>query len=91
MPKQLLRILCYGDSLTAGYSAFGTIYHPYSEVLEQKLVAAFPDLKVDISESGMPGDLAINGAFLTRLNSERTSDFPISSGVLNVRLCKYSR
>lgn len=76
MPRQSLRILCYGDSLTAGYSAYGATYHPYSEVLEEKLAAAFPDLKVDVSESGMPGELAVNGAFLTRLNSECMSDLP---------------
>ncbi|KAL2266645.1 hypothetical protein VTJ83DRAFT_5997 [Remersonia thermophila] len=55
-PRRRLRILCFGDSLTAGYSGWGAVYHPYSEKLEQMLTMAFPDLDVSTVEDGVPGD-----------------------------------
>jgi len=60
-----LRILCFGDSLTSGYSLYGTIYHPYNERLEEKLQEAFPDVRIEITTDGRPGD--ITGNFTTRM------------------------
>ena len=73
MPKETLRILCFGDSLTSGYYYMGSCYHPYSEKLEERLTAAFPDLDIQITENGVPGDIACAGPFLTRLNSQCTT------------------
>lgn len=69
-PKKPLRILCFGDSLTAGYHSWGTAYHPYSEMLESKLAAAFPNREVTVRENGMPGEVVTLGAFVPRLQDE---------------------
>lgn len=69
-PKKPLRILCFGDSLTAGYYGRGTGYQPYSEVLTTKLRAAFPNRDVAVFENGMPGDVVSFGAFTQRLGEE---------------------
>jgi len=65
MTQRRLRILCFGDSLTSGYSCFGSISHPYNEKLVEKLEEAFPDIKVDVTEDGVPGGLT--GMFMTRI------------------------
>jgi hypothetical protein len=71
-PKKTLRVFCFGDSLTAGYSCWGTVYHPYSEVLQQRLAAEFPDTEVTVLENGMPGDVVCAPPFVKRLKTERT-------------------
>lgn len=38
-----LRILCFGDSLTEGYTLFGTRYSPYSEAMKRALDAGLSD------------------------------------------------
>ncbi|KAK4140026.1 SGNH hydrolase-type esterase domain-containing protein [Dichotomopilus funicola] len=63
-----LRVLCFGDSLTAGYASWGAIHHPYQEMLEQILSMAYPDLKVETLEDGVPGAMVKNG-FQTRMNA----------------------
>lgn len=60
-----MRILCFGDSLTAGYSGMGTSYTPYHEKLVKRLEEAFPDLRVEIEEDGVPGD--VTGFFMGRI------------------------
>lgn len=57
MAQRPLRILCFGDSLTAGYTEDGLQYHPYLQVLRRKLREAFPGLQVEIDEDGMDGGL----------------------------------
>ncbi|KAK4153553.1 SGNH hydrolase-type esterase domain-containing protein [Chaetomidium leptoderma] len=64
-----LRILCFGDSLTAGYACYGTIHHPYNEKLEHMLCMAFPDLKIETAEDGVSGATVRNG-FQTRMNAQ---------------------
>lgn len=66
-----LRVLCFGDSLTAGYSAWGAIHHPYQEMLEQILSMAYPDLKVDTLEDGLSGAM-VKTDFQTRMHSHCT-------------------
>ncbi|KAL2262307.1 hypothetical protein VTK26DRAFT_1811 [Humicola hyalothermophila] len=51
-----LRVLCFGDSLTAGFSSRGAIHHPYSKKLEEMLAMAFPDLKIVTVADGLSGD-----------------------------------
>lgn len=64
-----LRILCFGDSLTAGYSSWGAVFHPYSEKLEHMLSMAFPDLKIETVEDGVSGD-TVKFGFLGRMNEQ---------------------
>ncbi|KAI3395983.1 hypothetical protein diail_553 [Diaporthe ilicicola] len=56
-PRRSLRILCFGDSLTSGYSQLGSITHPYSQRLTSVLSASFPSLTIDAHADGLPGDV----------------------------------
>ncbi|KAK2609931.1 hypothetical protein N8I77_003400 [Diaporthe amygdali] len=56
-PRRSLRILCFGDSLTSGYSQMGSITHPYSERLTDILSTSFPSLNIDAHTDGLPGDV----------------------------------
>lgn len=65
MPKSnKLRILCIGDSLTSGYCSSGLVSHPYEEKLVEKLKAQRPNLDIETTEDGVPGDLT--GFFMSR-------------------------
>lgn len=55
--KPTLRILCFGDSLSAGYPSG----RPYSAPLAAALSRAFPALHVDAHADGRPGDSAAAG------------------------------
>ena len=74
-PRKKLRILCFGDSLTIGYSSFGAIYHPYSETLQQMIAMALPDLEVEIVEDGRSGDRIVGG-FHERMEKNCTCRAP---------------
>lgn len=69
-----LRILCFGDSLTAGYSKFGLIHAPYSKVLKAELEIKFwageKKRKVDVTTDGQSGDLVTVGVFRGRMNAK---------------------
>jgi lysophospholipase L1-like esterase len=65
MAHPKLRILCFGDSLTSGYSGFGATYHPYNERLEEKLAEAFPQVQIEVTADGLPGD--VSGMFMGRI------------------------
>ncbi|KAL2199507.1 SGNH hydrolase-type esterase domain-containing protein [Corynascus similis CBS 632.67] len=64
-----LRILCFGDSLTAGYSGWGSVHHPYSEMLENMLSMAYPDLNIITVEDGLSGSTVRNG-FQARMDAQ---------------------
>jgi lysophospholipase L1-like esterase len=67
-----IRILAFGNSLTEGYTDFGTRYHPYAIALEKKLSSLSPSLKVTVSVEGQSGDRVLRGLggiFLQRLQS----------------------
>ncbi|KAE8444691.1 hypothetical protein EG329_014348 [Mollisiaceae sp. DMI_Dod_QoI] len=52
-----LRILCFGDSLTAGWSrSTHPILHPYASTLETSLNTTFPYMNVSINVEGYLGD-----------------------------------
>lgn len=75
-----LSILCFGDSLTAGYHRWGLDYHSYAIKLMDILAAEFPNAERSIYVNGVPGDLVIypSGSFLSRLQgecAERQYDF----------------
>jgi hypothetical protein len=63
-----LHILCFGDSLTAGWSSSGV--HSYSIALEASLTKALPDVKITIDNQGLNGDQVNTppGGFLTRMD-----------------------
>lgn len=69
MAPETLRILCFGDSLTDGYSAHGTERYPYSERLEARL-RAVPQLRgtqLEIVTDGVPGDMVSWQRFAKRM------------------------
>ena len=68
-----LRILCFGDSLTAGYHSWGTEYSPYAIRLKQRLEQRFPSREFQIVVDGLPGDAVIDGQYLLRLESRLTN------------------
>jgi lysophospholipase L1-like esterase len=61
MPPKPLKILCFGDSLTEGYTLHGTSYAPYSNTLEKVLYEKLSGEEWDISveEQGVSGDLVM--------------------------------
>lgn len=56
-PRRSLRVLCFGDSLTSGYSQLGSVSHPYSQRLTSVLSSSFPSLSIDAHTDGLPGDV----------------------------------
>lgn len=68
MPKQPLCILCFGNSLTAGYPPG----QPYAEKLKEKLEAALQGhsfSRVEYEVDGVPGDLVTTGSFVDRMRA----------------------
>lgn len=70
MSKAPLRVLCFGDSLTSGYHAWGTGSHPYSTILARRLHEAFPGRRIEVATSGVPGDVVCGPRFHERLSGE---------------------
>lgn len=71
-----LNILCFGDSLTAGYSNYGMQFTPYGDHLKDQLKAAWPNTYVNITVNGKSGDLVSSpGQFKARLESQRKNDY----------------
>jgi hypothetical protein len=69
---QSLSILCFGDSLTAGFYHHGLGYHPYAKKLYECLQAAFPTAEFMIEVDGAPGDLVTSppGSFPSRIQGK---------------------
>ena len=62
-----LRILCFGDSLTEGYSRFGLRFTPYSTTLVQRLQEEFgQEQDIEIVTDGVSGQ-AVTAGFLRRM------------------------
>ena len=62
-----VRILCFGDSLTAGSSRYGMLHFPYADVLKERLRSAFPAMEAHIDVEGMNG-AQVRGQYLGRLS-----------------------
>ena len=75
-----LDVLCFGDSLTGGWTHGGQTKHPYSSVLKAYLNSAFAasDTKVSVYTNGVAGDVASWPAFKERLTNECTPRLFIS-------------
>ncbi len=67
---ETLRILCFGDSLTAGYTRYGLEHYPYSDFLKKTLRKFFPSTKITIDNSGLSGDRVKAGRFLRRMEGK---------------------
>lgn len=66
-----LSILCFGNSLTAGFYHWGLEYHSYAIQLTEMLEAQFPNAEITIDVNGLPGDLVVApGSFLSRLQGQ---------------------
>lgn len=55
LPKRL-RILCFGDSLTAGYTRFGLEFHPYADHLRAGLQNSLSTSDIETEVAGFSGD-----------------------------------
>ncbi|KAL8814255.1 MAG: hypothetical protein Q9223_006509 [Gallowayella weberi] len=69
-----LRILCFGDSLTAGYSSYGYFHYPYAAQIRKELKKALPATDVSVVVSGLSGDRVIAGQFLRRMRGMCAAD-----------------
>lgn len=76
-PTGSLNILCFGDSLTAGYSRYGTVHFPYAIHLKEVLQTAFPSTWLHIEVEGMSG-AQVQGQYRGRLKRalEKAGDDP---------------
>lgn len=65
-----LNILCFGDSLTAGWYMSGPEWHPYANSLVESLKNSFPSLKITADVQGLPGDRVVSppGGYLPRID-----------------------
>lgn len=79
-PKKDLKILCFGNSLTAGYTMMGLASYPYADFLELYLARLFSSTKLTIDVSGLPGDRVIGSGsqFLRRMQNR--CDKAVSEG-----------
>ncbi len=90
LPKSL-RILCFGDSLTAGYTMYGEEDHPYADHLRASLRYLLSTLKINVEVAGLSGDLVQGpmGQYLSRIKAkcpvdeERQYDWIIIMGGTN--------
>jgi len=66
-----VRILCFGDSLTEGYSSWGQIYTPYASNMKAWLEAAWTSTTVSADVAGVSGDHVVSSyGFLSRIQSK---------------------
>ena len=63
-----LHILCFGDSLTAGYHSYGWEHSPYSAHLQKPLEAVLPSTTITIDTAGQSGD-QVQGGYLRRIQN----------------------
>ncbi|KAL2038901.1 hypothetical protein N7G274_008423 [Stereocaulon virgatum] len=67
MTRTDLNILCFGASITAGWSAQGRHYYPYATRLAARLVDSLPTSHFSISVDGSPGDTILHGQYVSRM------------------------
>lgn len=86
-PPKSLRILCFGDSLTAGYTSYGWEFYPYADHLRAGLQQALSTSDIEIDVAGLSGD-QVRGSYLPRIkaqcaNTETPYDWIIIMGGTN--------
>ena len=65
-----IRVLCFGASITAGWSSYGLHYYPYATRLSARLADELPTSHFSIDVDGSPGDTVIHGQYSNRLNKD---------------------
>jgi len=73
----LHRVLCYGDSLTAGFCAHGKVFEPYGQALIEALAASV-GTECEALVCGHSGHLA--SEMVTNLDSSKVSDVASRTG-----------
>ncbi len=76
LPKSL-RILCFGDSLTAGYTMYGLEHHPYADHLRVGLEHMLTSSDIQTEVAGFSGD-QVQGSYLNRIKRK----CPVTQGRL---------
>ena len=87
LPKSL-RVLCFGDSLTAGYTKYGYEHYPYADHLRVGLQHMLSSSDIQVEVAGLSGD-QVQGQYLNRIKAkcpiteERRYDWVIVMGGTN--------
>ena len=68
--KMQISVLCFGASITAGFSAGGSQYYPYSTRLSSRLANELPADYFEIKVDGLPGDTIIQGQYRNRMTKD---------------------
>ena len=71
--KAQIRVLCFGASITAGWSASGLHYYPYATRLSARLADELPTSHFSIDVDGSPGDTVIHGQYINRMNKDMSN------------------
>lgn len=65
---ETIEILCFGDSLTEGFTYNGNAFHPYAESMTTALEKALPNLRFSVHLEGVSGDKVCRpGNFIARM------------------------
>ena len=67
-----LRILCFGDSLTAGYTMSGWEHYPYADHLRVGLEHMLSSSDIIVDVAGLSGD-QVQGQYLSRIKAKCAS------------------
>ena len=65
-----IRILCFGASITAGWSSYGLHHFPYASTLSARLADELPTSHFSIEIDGSPGDTVQNGQYMNRIRQD---------------------
>jgi len=70
-----INILCLGDSLTEGYSLWGTVFTPYAKNMKTWMEKAWPSSTITVDVAGVSGDYVVSppGSFLRRIATKCSS------------------
>ena len=68
--KVQIRVLCFGASITAGWSSYGSHHFPYASKLSARLADELPTSRFSVQVDGRPGDTAITGQYMNRIQRD---------------------
>lgn len=68
--KIQIRVLCFGASITAGWTAGGRHHYPYATRLSSRLADELPTSHFSIDVDGSPGDTVIHGQYMDRMKKD---------------------
>ncbi|KAK4692416.1 hypothetical protein P7C71_g4787, partial [Lecanoromycetidae sp. Uapishka_2] len=67
MTRTDIHVLCFGASITAGWSSYGQHFYPYATRLSARLADELPTSHFGIDVDGSPGDTVLHGQYVRRL------------------------